>query len=278
MSKSNFNPYAKMGSIKLCQTLKNITDVNNLKLAQDRAREIMWDQADGYKYGFNACGLSTIITIFSKRVFKPSVEFLEDWFYTAIRCIEEFIPQELANSIYAFGTLNIHPSKKFLEVWQREAVKQIGNFNNQNLANSIYALSKLYSNDLNNMDDNKQEVNEPSVNLVDEHSNASASEFYRTNSLDNSSRTLLIEFLEVWKIATTNKMNDFNAQESVNSLSGFCKLDTYLNKSLAKLADAQGVEGDASSQAAAHSSSSVCGDSSTASLSQLTSIRDKVII
>ncbi len=240
---TSFNPYANMGSINLCQALQNIiiagnSDliVNDLDLIQNRASEIMWIQEKGYKHGFNARGLSTIITLFMKislkmqNPFKPSIKFLADWEYTATKYILEFNPQELANSIYAFAKLNVQPSEEFLEVWLIETIKQIENFTSQNLANSIYALSQLKScsNDLNNVD-NKQGVSEQSVNLVHEPLSESASKFYEANSLKHKDISLLRKFLECWKITSINKIDEFKAQELVNGIYGVCKLYLYLN-------------------------------------------------
>lgn len=54
--------------------------------------------------------------------------------------MDEFNPQELANSIWALGRLEIQPQDTFIKAWINHATKTIDQFNSQDLANSIYGI------------------------------------------------------------------------------------------------------------------------------------------
>ncbi|SPR09167.1 hypothetical protein [Orientia tsutsugamushi] len=46
----------------------------------------------------------------------------------------------MANSIWAFGRLEIKPSASFIKAWIHHATKTIDQFTNQELANFIYGI------------------------------------------------------------------------------------------------------------------------------------------
>ncbi|KJV54502.1 RAP domain protein, partial [Orientia chuto str. Dubai] len=68
----------------------------------------------------------------------PSKDFVKAWIKHATAIIDHFKPQDLANSIWACGRLEIHPSDDFINAWINHATATIDQFNHQNLANSIH--------------------------------------------------------------------------------------------------------------------------------------------
>ena len=60
------------------------------------------------------------------------------WLLQADQCK----PQQIANIMWAFGTLSFKPQQRLVELLAREAVSKLSGFNPQNLANFIWAYAR----------------------------------------------------------------------------------------------------------------------------------------
>ncbi|SPR13930.1 hypothetical protein [Orientia tsutsugamushi] len=138
-SNTQFNIQA-MGSIQLCQTLKDRDVLSETIITEICNRALFLLQTEDTRYNrlqFDARGLATILYQFAKLNYVIGSEFIDAWTNKAINLMDDFNPQDLSNSIWAFGRLEIQPSDPFIQAWIHHATKSINQFNSQNLSNSI---------------------------------------------------------------------------------------------------------------------------------------------
>ncbi|SPM44553.1 RNA-binding protein [Orientia tsutsugamushi] len=144
-SNRQFNIQA-MGSIQLCQTLKDRDVLSKTIITEIYNRALFLLQTEDPRYSrllFDARGLATILYQFAKLNYVLGHEFIDAWTNKAINLMDEFNSQNLANSLWALGRLDIHPSDQFIQAWIHHATKSIEKFNTQDLANSLWALGRL---------------------------------------------------------------------------------------------------------------------------------------
>ncbi|CAM80406.1 hypothetical protein OTBS_1340 [Orientia tsutsugamushi str. Boryong] len=119
-----------MDSIKLCRMLKDRKILSETIITEILNRALFLLQTEDTRYNrlqFDARGLATIVYQLAKLDYGISTEFLHAWTNKAINLIEDFIPQGLANSIWAFGHLGIKPSAQFIRPFSK-LVKVVQNY------------------------------------------------------------------------------------------------------------------------------------------------------
>jgi hypothetical protein len=67
------------------------------------------------------------------------------WETQALEKIDQFNPQGLANSLWAYASLGIEPRAEFAQAWETQALEKIDQFNPQDLANSLWSCAVLHS-------------------------------------------------------------------------------------------------------------------------------------
>ncbi|XRB17362.1 RAP domain-containing protein [Pseudoscourfieldia marina] len=119
------------------------------------------DQVPRVVDDFNPQTLANTVWAWATMRHQPSSNTLAALEHRMLACVDDFKPQELANTVWAWATMRHQPSDKVLGALERRMLACVDDFNSQALANTVWAVAML----MNNIEGDKITINQ---NVLDQ--------------------------------------------------------------------------------------------------------------